>query len=114
MIFYVTIIFFLGLFLFKCFWSPYKRHKWYAHNFQRQGYKVLEVPFKPLSITAIRFYDWREKVSDALENMKAEYPHYDVVIMNIFNITFLNFIHPDLVQKFVAAENLENIKKIDI
>ena len=59
---------------------------------------VLEVPFRPLSVTLLDIYDLQGKRPDATKIIKEKYPNYDVVVMNLMNKISIDLIHPDLVQ----------------
>ena len=111
MLIYLTILLILALFFYRCYWEPKKRHQWYVENFRKQGYKVLEVPFRPLAITFLKIYDLSPNTKDAMRVPKETYPQYDVCVMNTMNKVYINLIHPDLIQDFYLVENLENYAK---
>ena len=77
----------LGLFLLKFIWQPWRKHQWYTQNFENQGYRVMEVPFKPLSFPAIKYkyYDFSDKAKDSYAAVKKEYLYHDVVVFNALN-----------------------------
>ena len=113
MIYYLIIFFFLfsGLLAYKCYWQPKKLHKWYVENFRKQGYRVLEVPFRPFAITFLDNYDFTENTTDGFKAVKEKYPGHDVVVMNILSRISIDLMHPDLVQKFLSVENFQSYQK---
>ena len=102
MIFYVILLI-VAFIAFKLIWQPWRLHKWYAENFRKQGFKVLEVPFRPFGATMLDYYDLSKDTDDAMARIKETYPNYDVVIMNAFNNIFVDLAHPDLHQEFLSA-----------
>ena len=59
---------------------------------------MLEVPFQPMVMTFLRYYNFGENTTDALKAIKEEYPGRDVVVMNVVDKIVIDLIHPDLVQ----------------
>ena len=105
------ILILLSLFVFNCVWKPWRQHQWYVNSFKKNGYKVLEVPFRPLSITAFTVYDISDKTVDAMAFPKNRYPDYDVVVMNTINRPIIDLINPNLIQDFLSGKNLDNYMK---
>ena len=116
MILYLTVLLIFGLlyFFLKFIWWPYRLHKWYVQQFRKQGYRVLEVPFKPFGLTFLEVYDYSEKAKDGLAIVKEKYPHYDVAIMNLVDGIFIDLINPDLIQDFFSSHNFSNYCKSKI
>ena len=75
---------------------------------------MLEIPFKPLGMSFIEFYDFRESTKDAFKGAKERYPGHDVVVMNIINKIHIDLIHPDLVQEFLSGLQNYNKAEVDI
>ena len=84
---YFLILLFLLFLLVKYTWLPWRRQKWYVNNFQKQGYRVYEVPFRPFSAGLLKIWDFSENTEDALGKVKKEFPHYDVAIFNTLEKT---------------------------
>ena len=103
MVFYIIILLLLGLLTYQCYWKPKKLHQKYVESFRKQGYKVLEIPFRPLALTFLEIYDFTETTTDAFKVTKEKYPGHDVVVMNIANIISLDLINPELVQELLAG-----------
>ena len=115
MILYLLLLIIIVFLAFKFIWKPWKLHKWYAQNFRQQGYKVLEVPFQPFGAPFFEYYDIGGKREDDMMGLiKERYPGYDVVLLNIFNTTFIDLLHPDLNQEFLSAEQLPNYPKTEM
>ena len=91
---------------FKCYWQPWKLHQSYVRHFRNQGYRVLEVPFNPLSISTFKYYEFEGKTGDAYGLTKAHYPHHDVVVGNLLTNIFVDLIHPDLNREYLSAEKI--------
>ena len=100
--------------IYSSVWKPWRLHKWYAEGFRRQGYKVLEVPFRPFAASYLDYYNMSKDADDALKVVKEQYPNYDVVIFNFFNTIFIDYCHPDLHQEFLSAEKASNYSKVDV
>ena len=101
----------LGLFLLKFIWQPWRKHQWYTQNFENQGYRVMEVPFKPLGLAPMKYYDFSDKAKDSYAAVKKEYPHHDVVVFNALNNIFIDVINPDLQQELTSLESLSSFPK---
>ena len=98
MFIYLLLITLAILLVYNCAWKPWRLHKWYANNFRRQGYRVLEVPFRPFGITLLDYYNFSRDADDAFKLLKEEYPKYDVALFNIFNSEYIDILSPDLHQ----------------
>ena len=90
---------------------PWRKQKWYVQQFKKSGYKVLEVPFKPLGLGFTQIYDLELSTKDSLLKCKEQYSHYDVAVMNAMNYVFVDLIHPNLQQEFSSSESLNNFQK---
>ena len=113
MIFYIILLI-VAFIAFKLIWQPWRLYKWYADNFKKQGYKVLEVPFRPFGVPMLEYYNMSKDVDDAFALIKEQYPNYDVVLMNMFNTIILDFANPDIHQEFLSAEKMPNYSKTEI
>ena len=111
MLIYLIVLTVLVFLFYKCFWQPKKTHQWYVDNFRNQGYRVLDVPFKPFSLPIMDIYDVSPTSKDAMAFAKKRFPDYDVVVTNMMNEIYVDIIHPDLVHKFYSLENLESYEK---
>ena len=58
----------------------------------------MEVPFKPFAINFLRYYDFRENITDALKAIKEEYSKHDLVVMNVLNKIQIDLVHPEIVK----------------
>ena len=77
-------------------------HRFYVEQFKKQGFRVLDVPFHPMG-TFLNYYDFSEETKDAVRKVKEEFPKYDVAIMNMNSMVFVDLIHPDLAKEFLSA-----------
>ena len=111
MYFLLIVLTLVLLLLVKCVWLPSRRQKWYVDNFKRQGYRVYEIPFQPFSVGLLKLWDFSENTKDAMAKVKTEYPHHDVAILNMFDKTFVELIHPELQQEFFSGQNLPFYQK---
>ena len=109
---YLFCILILVVFLaFRYIWKPYKTFKWYASNFRKQGYKVIEIPFNPFANGFIKVYDISPDAQDGMSFIKKNYPDYDVAVLNILSKVMVFIINPDLQQEFFAADKLPYYEK---
>ena len=92
--------------LLKCWWQPWRLHRSYVRSFKRRGYRVLEVPFNPFSISTFKYYEFEGRTGDAYGLTKAHYPRYDVVVGNLLTNIFVDLIHPDLNREYLSGENI--------
>ena len=111
MYYLLIILLFLLFLVFKCVWQPWRRQKWYVNNFQKQGYRVYEVPFQPFSFGLLKIWDFSQNTEDAMAKVKKEYPHHDVAILNMFDKIFIELVNPELQQEFFSGDNLQFYKK---
>ena len=111
MLIWSLIVFTLVFLSYRFYWQPRQLQREYARAFKKAGYRVLEVPFRPLTMTLQHFIDYGKKSKDAMKKVKEIFPQYDVVIMNMFKDVQLILIHPDLIREFLSAENLQNYTK---
>ena len=86
--------------LFICYIKPKKEHQAYVKSFQSRGMRVLEIPFKPFGLPLFDQLRSDEKDGDAFKAYKEQYPHYDVVVSNLFNKTLIQVCHPDIIKDF--------------
>ena len=112
MILYITLLI-LSFLLFKFVWRPWQKKKWYADNFRKKGYRVLDVPFRPFGAPLLDYYNFSNEGDDALGLIKERYPHHDVVLFNILHLNSIEFVHPDLVQEFFSVEKSKLFTKTE-
>ena len=89
----------------KFVWFPWRQQKWYVRQFEKAGYRVLEIPFRPFATGMEIKLDVSGKVEDALKFVKDRYPHHDVVIMNLVHRICIEFLSPDFIQEFHSADS---------
>ena len=88
------------LFIYRCIWKPWRLRNEYTANFKKQGYRVLEDKFNPFAPEFSKYYNFME--GDGFALTKRDYPHYDVVITNVFAQIVVNVVHPDLTNEFLS------------
>ena len=110
---YVILCFLLYVF-YRHVWVIYKMYHWHSENFRKQGYRVLEVPFKPFAVTMKKYYSSSQNTIDALNNVKQDYPNYDVAVMNSINRVYIELAHPELLQEFLSSENMQHYTKASL
>ena len=59
---------------------------------------MLCFPFKPFGTPLFEVYDFSETCEDSMIVCKEKYPHYDVVLLNVFNSIFIDLVNVDLHQ----------------
>ena len=58
----------------------------------------------------LKLSDFSKDTEDAMAKVKKEYPH-DVGILNMFDKTFIELIHPELQQEFFSGNHLPYYQK---
>ena len=111
MLYLFLILILIAFLAFKFIWKPYQTYKWYASNFRKQGYKVLEIPFNPFGNGYFKVYDFSPNTEDAMKYVKETYPDYDVAVLNVLNKVVVFIMNPDLQQQFFAADKLPLYEK---
>ena len=84
--------------LYWFYWQPKQMHQHYVQAFKKAGYRVLEMPYRPLGISALKFLDTRKEARDVLWRAKETLPQYDVAVLNVFRDIEVSLYHPDLIQ----------------
>ena len=65
-------------------------------------------------MTFLDYYNMSKDTDDAMGRIKETYPHYDVVLFNMFNTIAIEFVNPELHQEFLSAEKMSNYSKTDM
>lgn len=87
--------------------------KGYVKNLRERGYKVLEVPFNPLTNDMITTLRKGRKFGDDLKIYKEERRDYDVIVSNTLTRPRLQFHHPDFIRDFYSVEKLYDFVKTE-
>ena len=74
---------------------------------------MLEIPFKPFSMPLFERIERDEKENnDAFKLFKTEYSQHDVVVTNIMDHVFIDFLHVDFIRDFYNKENQFSFPKL--
>ena len=96
----------------KLYFKPKKMRRHYTELFRKNGYKVAELPFKPL---ATPYYDqWVqafEQKQDSFYFHKHEYFNYDIIVSNIINNPQIIVLNPELIKELFSSEKIVVLHK---
>ena len=93
-------------FAYACIIRPKRAYQNYVREFEKRGYRVYQIPFKPLAFPYLDIVEKDEKSGDALKILKNVYPKYDVVISNILNKILIDLVNLDLQKSFFTVDNI--------
>ena len=98
MLYLFPILILIAYLAFRYIWKPYQTFKWYANNFRKQGYRVIEIPFNPFANGYLKVYNINPDTEDAMSFVKKNYPDYDVAVLNVLSKVMVFLMNPDLQQ----------------
>ena len=99
MLLWIALIFLVAYLLNKFYLQPMRVRKQYMKTLKNLGYRVYELPYKPLGapiFESMAKYEVEQK--DALYGNKYVYQGYDVIMTNILNFPQLVFVNYKLSQ----------------
>jgi hypothetical protein len=105
MIHILTIVFILFIIVgYKFYFKPKAEKQRYVKLLKSLGYTVYEQPFSFLGISMIDEFIKGEKLhKDGMYYDRTIYPHFDVVLANIFDKVQIILVHPDLIKEFYSG-----------
>jgi hypothetical protein len=97
----------LTRFIYRWIVAPMRLKSHYARLFRAKGYRVLELPFKPVG--APYYEDLAREAEthhDAFYNHKHSYYNYDLVISNVLDRPEIIPLSFDLIKELLSSEKL--------
>ena len=105
-------IFSLAWFLYKWVIRPMKQKRHYAKLFRDKGFKVLELPFKPLGAPYFEMITKAFKENkDSFYHNKHHFHEYDLIVTNVLQHPELIVLKFDIVKELISPEKLTVLHK---
>jgi hypothetical protein len=93
----------LGYFIYSKIIPKYKLKRSYAKHFKEQGFKVLDVPFRPYGAPFhMDVLTNMKKHKDPFYRHKHEYYDVDVVVSNVLNTLCITCLGPKLIMEITG------------
>jgi hypothetical protein len=91
---------------------PKKMMAHYTRMFKSQGYRVIELPFRPFGSSFLeQLFEDQEKNKDPYYTHKRSYSGVDVLIGNSLNHPNIVFMNIDMVKDMLSPEKMMSFEK---